>query len=537
MEMKDKTDGWKLFANLPSLVVGGFKPAAGIGAGWISFEYEFDDFAGTGLATGALSPAGELVLDLGLNGWHRFYISHTPAIRVWLDGNKGYCEVPGLSSDVRDFAFPACDFTGKRLHIAPVRGAASSRELIVFYLRAEPCSPYNSHRNLVATNDGHDIFWAGIDSPRDIYRHIFPFKDSDFFRMLWGVYGGGPVWTRPDVAGADIIPRDDSTSFYANQWVFNQSIRRVLSAGADPLAIVREATREIGMELHFYFRVGAFYAPFPMHALTTRVFVENPQWRCRDEFGREVKRISYAYPEVQDMILAYFKGLLEYQPDGLCLAFNRGLPLMICEEPVIEAFRKMYGRLPRLPEEVDSPEMLAVRHQLLAGFVERVHRLVSEKGRVLSCIVPRDFETNLLFGLDIETLVKKGLFESVMVGAGHKDNPSLNTQLEPLQRLKSMGTKVYAGGSDCPAHGNAWVKGNLLARARYMASILDAGLDGGYFWDAEAIIGTEWEAMRCFGDRAILDRIINGQWPRVKYHDTRRIHDLFVDRYNPWNAY
>jgi hypothetical protein len=52
-------------------VVGGFRPAVGPGAGWIPRYSERDDFEGVGLATGALSPAGELVLDLGLKGWHR----------------------------------------------------------------------------------------------------------------------------------------------------------------------------------------------------------------------------------------------------------------------------------------------------------------------------------------------------------------------------------------------------------------------------------------------------------------------------------
>jgi hypothetical protein len=537
MEIINKNNKHLLFKNLPSLVTGGFKPAKDIGIGWIPFEYKFDDFAGTGLATGAHSSANELVLNLNLKGWHRLYLAHTPSIRVWLDGDKGYCEIPGFTSDIRDYAFPAADFTGKNLHISPVHGKTLSRELIVFYLRAESCEPYNSRRNLIATNDGHGIFWSGIDCPRDIYRHILPFKDSDFFRMIWGLYGGGLIGTWADLSGIDIVPRDDSKSFYANHWVLNQSIRNVLSAGVDPLTVVRDATREIGMELHFYFRVGAFYAPFPIHSYTTQFFNENPQWHCCDEFGHKVKRISYAYPEVQDKILSYFEKVLEYEPEGLCLSFNRGLPLMICEEPVINAFEQIYGRKPSLPEEVDSSEMLSVRYQLLTDFIARVHKLVSKHGKVLSCIVPRDFEKNKIFGLDIEILVSKGFIESVMIGAGHKDNPVLNEHLEPLKILKSLGTKIYAGGSDNIVLGNAWVKGNLAARAGYMAKILDAGLDGGFFWDAESIIGTEWEPMRCFGNRTILSEIINGEWPKVNYHDTKYIYDLVVDRYNPWNAY
>ncbi|MCM8817681.1 MAG: hypothetical protein NC913_09285, partial [Candidatus Omnitrophica bacterium] len=298
-------------------------------------------------------------------------------------------------------------------------------------------------------------------------------------------------------------------------------------------------TGEIGLELHYYFRVGAFYWPFPLHLYTSSFYTNNPQWHCVDEFGNKVRRISYAFPEVQNVILQYFEELLEYQPDGICLAFNRGLPLMICEQPVIDAFEKTYGRRPKLPDECDSPEMLGVRHKLLADFISKVYKLVSSKGKVLSCIVPRDFERNLLFGLDIEMLVKNGYFESVLVGAGHKDDPKLNQELEPVKRLKHTGTKIYPGGSGVNAHGGAWKPGDLKARASFMAKILDAGFDGAYFWDIDQIVetGTEWEIIRQFGHKDILESILDGKIPKVSYHNTRKIFDLTVDRYNPWNAY
>ena len=70
-----------------------------------------------------------------------------------------------------------------------------------------------------------------------------------------------------------------------------------------------------------------------------------------------------------------------------------------------------------------------------------------------------------------------------------------------------------------------------------MAAILDAGLDGGWFWDAEHVIGCEWEAMRRFGDREALERILQSEWPGKSAHKTLAIHDLVVGRYNPWHAY
>ena len=107
MTATHQTNGTKYFTDLPALVVGGFQPAPGPGAGWFPFQYELDQFAGVGLTTGAFSPAGELVLDLGLTGWHRLRMAHNPALRYWLDGEAGYCEVPGDASGISAVAVPA----------------------------------------------------------------------------------------------------------------------------------------------------------------------------------------------------------------------------------------------------------------------------------------------------------------------------------------------------------------------------------------------------------------------------------------------
>ncbi|HPC30187.1 MAG TPA: hypothetical protein P5065_01935 [Candidatus Ratteibacteria bacterium] len=528
----------RIFSDIPSLISGGFTPAKGTGAGWIPFNYEFDDFSGKGIATGARSPAGEIVLDLKITGQHRLYIAFNPSIRIWLDGDTGYYQHNASPHDVRDYFCFENDFTGKKLHIAPVRGNFSNKELIIFYIRVVPCGTYNSTKNLIATNDGHGVFCAGLDSYRDLYRYLLPLKDSDFFRIIWGVYGGGLLNVKNSKV-ADKLPFPDDVNFYEHEWFFNRSIENILKQEYDPLLLVREAAEKIGIEIHFYFRIGAFYWPFPHQGKTSKFFLENPKLHCIDEYGNKVKRISYAFPEVQNRILEYFEELLQYNPDGICLAFNRGLPLMICEQPIIDEFEKTYGRRPKLPEEVDSPEILKIRHNLLAEFVGKVHKLVSSHGKVLSCIIPRDLNKNLLFGLDVELLAKNGFLESVLVGAGHKDNPELNSKLEDLEGLKKLGIKIYPGGSGVNAHGGAWKPNDNLARTSFMAKILDTGFDGAYFWDIDQIVesGTEWEILRQFGHKEILNKILNGKMPEIKYHYTRKIYDLTVDRYNPWNAY
>jgi len=530
-----QANGEVLFANLPALVEGGFTSARGIGAGWVSFTYRAGGVDGVGLATGAGSGAGEVVLNLGLRGWHDLRFVVTPALLVWLDGEPDPRELRGYAegSLLRDFPIPPVDLTGKRLHIAPRAGAEPS-EAMLFALRAIPCSgPRKSSRNLIATNDGHGCI-LGYENLRDVYvRSFSPLRDTDFFRMIWGVYGGGPLTIRAGATAGEIIDRPSDHAYYAYERRWGAAIDEFKRRGEDVVAAAVDAAHRIGLEIHLYVRPEAFYRPFPHEACTVRFFRDHPEWRCRDETGREVRRMSYAYPEVQEHMLAYFAELLDYEAEGLCLAFNRSIPMMICEEPVLAEFRRRWGRAARLPDEVDAPEMLEVRHDLLAGFIGRVHELVRGRGKVLSCIIPRDLADVRLRGLDVERSIRAGHFESVMVGGGHGD-PQTEI-LDELTRLQALGTRVYSGGSAGGANGAYWLKNDPRLIAERMLHLLEAGL-GGYFWDVDAWFSPCWELVSRCGDREFLRDYLAGRVPRLAW-ETTAMNGMPTGRYSPWKSY
>lgn len=525
------------FLNLPARVQGGLPPVAGPGAGWVPLQYGLEHVKGVGLATGAASPAGTLVLDLELTGYHILHIGQNPVLRVWLQGEDGCCDLPGDGSAVADTALPPMDLTGKKLCIAPQRSTDRNSHVSVFYIRAEPCAPPVRHKKLIVTNDGHGVFHRGMDNAKDIHSYIYPYRNSDVFRFIWGLYGGAALTLKQGSRFNDLINRSDDQIFAAGSMTFMKSIRRFAEQGLDPLAIVRDATREYDMELHYYCRLAAFYGPYPHLEWTTQFFRDNPKLRCQTAQGDFINMMSYAHAKVQDHMLAYFDELLDYEPEGICLAFNRGLPLMVCEQPVLDAFEQRTGRAAVLPADCDHPDMLAVRHELLADFVARVKELANRRGKVLSCIAPRDFEHNKLMGLDIQLMADRGLFESMMIGAGHGDDPQLNRNLEPVKALQVHNTKVYPGGSNVRPHGQAWQPKDLKANAQHMAAILKKQFDGAWFWDADGVFGYDWQAMRSFGDPEKLNQIIQGSWPKSRSHQTTSIHDLVVGRYNPWHAY
>src|SRR5688572_12560246 len=84
-----------LLTDIPRRIVGGFRPARGVGRGWVAVEYATADFLGNGVATGFESGARELTIRLGLRGSYVLYLGlgSYGSIRAWLDGAKGFREL------------------------------------------------------------------------------------------------------------------------------------------------------------------------------------------------------------------------------------------------------------------------------------------------------------------------------------------------------------------------------------------------------------------------------------------------------------
>jgi len=286
---------------------------------------------------------------------------------------------------------------------------------------------------------------------------------------------------------------------------------------------------DIGIEVQFYIRVEAFQCPFPLDGTyTSRFWAEHPQWWCRDEFGRPVQRMSYAFREVQDHMLAYFAELLEFNPAGLSLAFNRSLPMMICEQPVIDEFRRRHGREPRLPEEVDSPELVKVRQDILAGFLERVRSLLDPRKKSLSAIVDGNAVDFELMGMDLSAMVRKGMFESVHVTAPCADSPYW------MKMLKQAQTKIYPsmGGAIKP-----WAHREFAAEA--LKTIHAPGFAGAFCWDVETVFENpyNWQTARRLGSREYLTATAEGRIAPPLLRPVTEMRGVRVDRYFPWKSY
>jgi len=525
-----------LITDLPARIAGGFTPSRGVGEGWIPVTWETADCQGVGLAAGAGSGARELTLDLGLSGRHILHLAlgAKTGLRVWLDGEPGYREFVTQhgTGGLQECRLHTADLTGRKVHIA-LKDDLRAQPAMLAYIRAEPCAAsHRSTRNLIATNDGASwVAYDGIDSVRDVARYFAPFRDSDFFRILWGPVGADVTSCHPTKVGTFHFGCPPAQAWGSRERLHAANIERTRKMCEGILAAAVANAREVGIEIHFYIRMEGFYLPFPSEQVcTSRFFLDHPQWRCRDEFGDEIMRMSYAFPAVQDHMLEYFKELLEYRPDGLCFAFNRSLPMMICEEPVLAEFERRQGRRPRLPEEVDGEGMIEARTALMTRFIERVKALLDPHGLALSCIVKPDNTVNRTCGLDLPALVERGIFESICVHSGGHHAPGFQVHNSPFWKelRDSKRVRIYPYG-----WGGSY---DHRETARFLQeNVFGQQFAGGFFWDTENFFENpyNWHVIRQGGTSETLDGTISGKIPGPKITPLTRIQGVKLGRYNP----
>jgi hypothetical protein len=524
-----------LFTDLPKLICGNFLPARGNNLGWTTVPYEHQDFSGVALSTGAHAPFRELALDLKLTGEYDLYAAIPRSqTRFRVDGMEGYFqffpEHGGTGCNIQEVHLGHFDMTGKKLHISRTnppevthyRGTWGAG---IFYIRAVPANKPKFNKNMVATNDGWSFFalkgFAGLET---IQAQFEPLAQSDVFRMLYSP-GNADCTMNPFAKVAAPLTSDLAWGYRDCDIRAQQALIKMRALGIDPIAEAVRCCRRIGLEFHFYVRVQGYQAAYPWTGVfDSATFMEHPQWRCIDEEGEPIAFLSWANPEAQDHLMAYFEELLNYEPDGICLALNRGMPLMVCEPPVIDAYKKKYGRAPNLPQECDSPEMNTVRQEIFTAFVMRLYKLLLSKKKHLSFIIPSTIPKLQAAGVDIKGLVDKGIVQALYIPGDAHECPD-------LKAMQASGkTKVYPNG-------NLWDKTydpqNLAKDA--LTKIHDAGFAGGYIWDIEALFENpyNWFFLKHLGSPDYLRELAAGKITPPKIDRLKRVGGIKITRYNP----
>ena len=291
----------------------------------------------------------------------------------------------------------------------------------------------------------------------------------------------------------------------------------------DPLGVAIEYAHGFGLELHASYRVAGFMTPPPLpdwHQKTS-FYHRHPELRGVDRGGDWTPQIAYTYPETREFVLSLLREIAAYPVDGICIFYNRRLPLVEYEPPLVEGFKAEYGVDAR---EIDAndPRWLAFRARILTGFMCDVRRTMDEttqeQGRTkrsqVSAIVMGIEAENLFNGIDAKTWVNEDLVDTLIPYSSH---PKWGSNCESWTEQRDVDYWVsLTKGTPCLLALNIMPR-NLSAEGyrRRAAALYEAEVEHFYFWDTGPFHPGSWEALRRLGHREEIKAWIESGQPSL----------------------
>lgn len=532
---------------------------------WRMVEYETDEFSGKMLVASPESEVPEVTLSLNLKGWHAIYLGLRTeemgincGISIRLSGDEATSYVTAdkaghLPQSFEEAYWKCADLTGQKFVFKHPEGGWPT----VSYALYVKCVPLSGNeiekltkdrecrgfKRLIGMNDMDGFLWMKRPvSLEPFLEELEPYRDTDFERVDLEYWGGGndaEYWDHKGLLlGNGII--------YMYQGTKNGSeARRILkSKGIDFYSHMIEYTKKMGLKVYLSQRMNAFAGEIPFDTeYTSAFYTDFPQFRCKDKDGSEIARMSLAYREVQDNFLQTFRKMASYSPDGISLLFNRGMPFMLYEEPLVSGFIEKYGEDPRKLDE-DDKRWLEYKSGIMTGFIERLREEMDEcahkqgMDRInISVHVLANEEQNRKFGLDIGRWAQDGLADAVVaypiailapniktLSAGNVIDIDVDYYTEIV---KGTGCKIYI---------------DMLPREmepeEYRQKAIEyyaKGVDGLCFWDSNSryIKPRKWSMICRLGHKEELTDMDSGDGTYYRKINVKSLGGLRVDRYPP----
>ncbi len=533
-----------LITDIPSRMVSGKIGRKGKPGQWRCCPYRCREYSGVMVTCGMSTNPEPLVIRLGAKGLYRIHLGifnvfegFETWIRVRLSSDTccRALKVPVREhgSDVYVYEMPwrDADLTNQDLILEGEFGKVGSLASV----RLEPIASLPKAGKpkiafpMAITEDGHQAFVKRPHRrPEDLLEALDEIPAESCMKILiWGTTGAD-LCNYPTREGTYDYGRseDPLCSWYQ---VRDENMRLWKKKGWNSMEVMRDYARKRGWEFHVSMRAQAFSAHYPFdEALISDFFNRHPEWRCVDEKGETIARMSYAYPQVQDHLLAIMQEMLAYEPDGLCIIFVRGIPLVLYEPVMREGFKRECGLDPlKLPE--NDARWTAYKCSVITAYMRRVKALL-KRGQRLAVMVPASKSRRMWGGLDIERWVREGIIDDLYPMAlrydeldCHRCGAARSLRMESFQRLRGRENirviPILNEGPDPKLRG-------------LMRSHLMKGADGYALWD---------------GAHPRLEYFHNLGYPRLRHPAVRkpeyrriqieRIGDMRIDRYHPWEVF
>ena len=523
---------------------------------WRTLAYTTEDLQGTMLLAGPQTAAPTITYPLEASGWHAISVGlvrchhgghHVRAseLQVRLTGDRvgTVLVLPSLADHQADEPMPEhrevaelfwkhAELDGQQLELGqPAARVKSGDEAASFacgavhlaYIKLVPLTNDEAAlveadrsrvdtKRLFAHNDSHGPHWIWrLTAADEIRREIEPYRDTDFSRMYWEAGGGDEVHYFSKIAHIPTVEEVHDFSRRGDR-LHAESWREFSAAGIDPFAVAVEHTHELGMEFHAAWRVSGFHYPPPIdhNNFGDTFYDRHPEWRGEDREGRRTPIMAYTYEGVRQFAVSLLREMAQYPIDGVCPLFNRRLPLVEYEPPLVEGFMREFGTDPRELDERD-PTWLAYRSRVLTQFMREVRQAMDEVSReqgrskpiAVSAVVEGTEAANAFFGCDLKTWAQEGLVDTLIPYVSDWEARGGTAPWTDARELDYFLDAV--DGTAC------LLAPNLMPRSmspedfrRRAATIYGAGVEHLFFWDSAGGHGRAnnrpmWSAVRRLG--------------------------------------
>ncbi len=365
-------------------------------------------------------------------------------------------------------------------------------------------------RRLYAHNDGFGSpSWLRFRDEADIRREIEPYRGTDFSRMYWEA-GMGDLTFYPSRVGSLFTLDWTESQYRLRDRLVAETYADFREQGVDPFRVALESCRDADLEFHAAYRVAGFHFPAPEDEWNAPgLFVRHPEWRGVDREGRLTPRLSYAFPGVRSFVLNLLEEMAENYPlDGLALLYNRRMPLLEYELPLIDGFRARHGVDPR-QLAADDPRWLAHRAGVMTDFMRELRRrldaIAFRRGRsrlAVTTVVLSSPAENLENALDLAAWVRERLVDTLVP---YSSVPGLPSEQASWIRASDLDPFVaLTRGTACE------LVPNLMPRQiapedyrRRALELYERGADGLFLWDCyqRNNFDPSWSALRRLGHR------------------------------------
>ena len=360
-------------------------------------------------------------------------------------------------------------------------------------------------RRLMAMNDG-GIF-SSLTDRSDIRAQLEPYRDSDVGTMLWATFKGENCTYRSRV-GRTLPTVANPFDRFGRTDTWDATLRGLEAQGIDFMDEVVQTAHEMDLRIFSSLRLQG-PKPVPLDMETGSFYERCPQFRCKDRNGLDIAHLSLAFPQVRKLWIDLLLESLEYGFDGVHVIFCRSHPFVLYEEPVIARFSDQYGQDPRQVAE-DDPRLWTV----MASFVNQFARQLRQTVQAVARQTGRDLKiaysinssqasrllapgvdpatrpeveggvgrfadqqvnlSNLMWGVDVETLVQEGLVDYLLPHPAFARNAA-----EWMPALVEL-----ARDTDVEIYPDLYPRRLPPAAALYSAqTFYDLGADGLGLWD------------------------------------------------------